>query len=75
MMIWYRDVLLYKATMDESAIVFADEKESIISEAGDRSYEGIENILRMMEKTKQRLKANVNFSLAMELMLLAIKEN
>ncbi len=75
MMIWYRDVLLYKATMDESAIVFADEKESIIKEAGDSSYEGIETILKVMEKTKQRLKANVNFSLAMELMLLTIKEN
>ena len=75
MMIWYRDVLLYKATMDENSLIFRDEKESIIKEAGNDSYEGIETILRSMDKTKQRIKANVNYELAMELMLLAIKEN
>ena len=75
MMIWYRDVLLYKATMDDSAVVFADETQSIRNEAENSSYEGIEEILMTMEKTKQRLKANVNFELAMELMLLTIKEN
>lgn len=75
MMIWYRDILLYKATMDEGAIVFRDEKDSIIKESEADSYEGIEKIIRIMEKTKQRIKANVNFELAMELMLLTIKEN
>ena len=75
MLIWYRDVLLYKATMDEDAIVFKEEGANIRKEASVSSYEGIETILRAIEKTKQRLKANVNFELAMELMLLAIKEN
>ena len=75
MMIWYRDVLLFKATRDADSIVFADEKDAIIKEAEDRSYEGIETILKAMEKTGQRLRANVNFELAMELMLLTIKEN
>lgn len=74
-MIWYRDILLYKATMDESAIVFRDEKDSIIKEAGECSYEGAETVLKAIDKTKQRLKANVNYELAMELMLLAIKES
>lgn len=75
MMIWYRDVLLYKATMDAGAVVFRDEEESIKKAAGESSYEGIENILATIEKTKSRLKANVNFELAMELLLLTIKEN
>ena len=75
MMIWYRDVLLYKATMDADAVVFRDEGSSIRKEASDSSYEGVEKILKTIEKTKQRLKANVNFELAMELMLLTIKEN
>ena len=74
-MIWYRDVLLYKATMDADAMVFKDEGESIRKEAAESSYEGIETILQGIEKTKSRLKANVNFELAMELMLLTIKEN
>ena len=75
MMIWYRDVLLYKATMDTDSIVFTDEKEAVINEAQDRSYEGIEKIIKTIEKTGSRLKANVNYELAMELLLLTIKEN
>ena len=39
------------------------------------SYEGIENILDALEKAKARMKANVNFELVMELLLLTIKEN
>ena len=39
------------------------------------SYEGIEIILDALEKAKSRLKANVNFELTMELLLLTIKEN
>ncbi len=75
MMIWYRDVLLYKATMDADSMVFKDEGENIRKEASETSYEGIETIIKGIEKTKSRLKANVNFELAMELMLLTIKEN
>lgn len=74
-MIWYRDVLMYKATMDTGALIFKDEKESIIENAMDSSYDGIENVLKVLDKTKLRLKANVNYELAMELLLLAIKEN
>lgn len=75
MMIWYRDVLLYKATKDADSIVFRDETASIEEQADQSSYEGIEKIIEAIDKTRQRLKANVNFELAMELMLLAIKEN
>ena len=38
-------------------------------------YDGIENIIRAMDKAKERLRANVNFDIALELMLLVIKEN
>ena len=39
------------------------------------SYEGIENIIKAIENAKARLRANVNFDLVMELLLLTIKEN
>ncbi len=39
-----------------------------------RSYEGLEKILEALEKTKTRLRANVNFDLAMELLFLTIRE-
>ena len=43
--------------------------------ADKSSYEGIEDIIKAVESAKARLKANVNFELTMELLLLAIKEN
>ena len=73
--IWYRDVLLYKATTDIDGLIFSDELSYIKERAMKSSYEGIEKILTSLEKAKARLKANVNFDLVMELLLLTIKEN
>ena len=73
--IWYRDVLLYKATKDVGGLVFSDQLKFIKAKASKSSYEGIERILESIEKAKARLNANVNFDLLMELMLLTIKEN
>ena len=74
-MIWYRDVLLYKATKEIDKVVFKDHLQSIKEQARKSSYEGIELILESLEKAKARLKANVNFDLVMELLFLTIKEN
>lgn len=75
MMIWYRDVLMYKATRDADSIVFKDEGAQIRKCASESAYEGIEEILKAIETAKVRLKANVNFDTTMELLLLTIKEN
>lgn len=75
MIIWYRDVLLYKATADVNKLVFQDEIYHIKKAASQSSYEGIEHILKALDKAKLRLKANVNFELIIELLLLTIKEN
>ncbi len=73
--IWYRDILLYKATKDVGSLVFSDHLKFIKEKALKSSYEGLETILNSVEKAKVRLKANVNFDLVMELLLLTIKEN
>ena len=73
--VWYRDVLIYKATKNVDQVVFSDQLRFIKDRASKSSYEGIENILDGIEKAKARLKANVNFELTMELLLLTIKEN
>ena len=75
MMIWYRDILLYKATLDVNGLIFKDEVYDIKKQASKSSYNGIETILEALEKAKLRLNANVNFDLVMELLLLTIKEN
>lgn len=73
--VWYRDVLLFKATNDANHLIFKEEIQYIRKVADQSAYEGIEIILDALEKAKARLKANVNFDLTMELLLLTIKEN
>ena len=73
--LWYRDVLYMKATDDVNNIIFKDEVYDIKKQAAKKSYSGIENILQALELTRTRLKANVNFDLVIEMLLLAIKEN
>ena len=75
MMIWYRDVLLYKATRDMNGLIFRDEFQQISKMADRSTYEGIETIVNALQQAKRRLDANVNFDLTMELLLLTIKEN
>ncbi len=72
---WYRDVLLFKVTKDPNSLIFADEINGIRKQASRSSYEGLERILYGLDVAKARLKANVNFELTIELMLLTIKEN
>lgn len=75
LLVWYRDVLLFKATNDVNHLIFKDEIQYIRKVADRSAYEGIEIIIEALEKAKARLKANVNFDLTMELLLLTIKEN
>lgn len=75
MMIWYRDMLMYKATTDVNRLIFKDEVYDIKRQASRSSYSGIEAVLDALEKAKVRLKANVNFDLTLELLLLTMKEN
>lgn len=73
--IWYRDVLLFKATNDANCLIFRDEVQAIKRVADRSSYEGIEKVITALDKAKARLTANVNLDLTMELLLLEIKEN
>ena len=71
---WFRDVLMFKATREIDNLVFKQEINYIKEQASERSYENLEKILEALEKTKVRLRANVNFELALELLFLTIRE-
>ena len=72
---WFRDVLLFKATNEVDKLVFKRQLDMIKKRASESSYEGLETIIEAIEKVRVRLKANVNFELSVELMLLTIREN
>ena len=73
--IWYRDMLMFKATHDANGLVLKDELPAISQAADKSTYEGIEIILDALDKSKQRIRANVNLELTMELLMITIKEN
>ena len=73
--VWYRDVLLFKATKDANSLIFKNEIQYIRKVADRSTYEGIETIVKALQQAKRRLEANVNFDLTMELLLLTIQGN
>lgn len=75
MQVWYRDVLLYKVTQDVNLLVFKEQRAAIHEISSRSGYNGLEKILESIDKAKVRLDANVNMELAMELLLLVMKEN
>ena len=72
---WFRDVLLFKATKEIDSLIFKEEVSAIRQRAEESSYEGIQKILDAIRHADDRLRANVNFDLTMELLYLTMKEN
>ena len=71
---WFRDVLVFKATREVDGLIFKEEINAISERASVSSYEGIEKILEAIQSAANRLRANVNFELTMELLFLTIRE-
>ncbi|WP_026653511.1 ATP-binding protein [Butyrivibrio proteoclasticus] len=71
----FRDMLIYKATEEEDHLIFTDKVAYIRSVTENCSYKGIDRIIKNMEVAKNRINSNVNIDLALELMLIGIKEN
>ena len=74
MLLWYRDVLMFKVTKDANLLLYSDEYSAISEQATKRDSDNIENIIAAIDKAKVRLKANVNFDVTIELMILAMKD-
>ena len=63
------------AKLRPERLVFSDQLKFIKERAKKSSYEGIEKIQEAIRTAGERLRANVNFDLTLELMFLTIKEN
>ena len=75
MKLWYRDVVVYKATKDSNQLVFKDETDAIRKMAEKSSFRGLDENQNAIDKAMARLKANVSYDLVVELLLLTLKEN
>ena len=75
LLLLFRDVLLYKASGQEERLIFK-EQSFIVRQIADRgSFPGLNRILEEIGTAGRRIRANVNYELTLELLLLNIKEN
>lgn len=72
--IWYRDVLIIKNLNSEKYIIQKDKIDLLQKEASEINYNNIFKLIDIIENTRYQLNRNANFQLAIELMLLKIKE-
>lgn len=71
---FYRDILMAKNSDTEKYILQTDKMDIIQQEYNNISYDSIFKILDIIETTRQKLKVNANFQLALEIMFLKINE-
>ncbi|GFN35719.1 DNA polymerase III subunit delta' [Tepidimicrobium xylanilyticum] len=70
---WFRDLIIYKQTRDLNLILNRD-KLPTLSKAPDLKLDRINDIIDSIIETKQNIDRNVNYQLAIEIMLLRIQE-
>ena len=71
---WFRDVLLYKASGSERCLMFEGETAVIERQSREASYDGVQEIFVEIDNLKSRLKSNVNFEITLELLFIKIRE-
>lgn len=72
--IWFRDMLMYKASGNSENLIFQDDYMIIESMSQKFSYYDVDIILKSIEQAERRINSNVNFDATMEVLFLAIKE-
>ena len=71
--LWYRDVLVMKSTGGSGRLVFREEEKDLSAQAEHMSYACIEECIQAIETTRQRMNANVNLEVSLEMLLYTMK--
>ena len=74
LLMWYRDVLLYKATGSSQGLIFGEELSYIKKQSVRSTYEGLNRMLDAIREAENRLAGNVNAELTLEWLLLVAQE-
>ena len=74
MIFWFRDILLLGEMNSEQFLINIDQKDILQKHLYHISHQKMVHIIETIEKTKKDIKANVNFQLATEIMILRIQE-
>lgn len=73
LLLYFRDILIYKMTENFALLINSDKKDIIIKNTGI-SFSGLIKCIKTIWDTQRSLKSNVNFQLAIDVMLLKIKD-
>ncbi|WP_352420336.1 DNA polymerase III subunit delta' [Proteiniborus sp.] len=73
-LLWYRDLLIYKETGNIDFLINRDKTDLISCQCQKLSKQKIMDIIDVVNRTKDDIRSNVSFQLAMEVMLLKIQE-
>ena len=74
MVLYFRDILIYKQTEDVRYIVGKDRKNEIKRHSAYFTTGALRTIIDILLETEKKLKFSVNFTLCMENMLFSILE-
>jgi len=73
-LLWYRDVLILKASQKTDELVYKGELMELRRYAATRSFPALNRIILAVETARRRLKANVNTEMVFELLFLTMRE-
>ncbi len=73
MNLWYRDVLVMKSTGGSGRPIFREEEKELKTWAERLGYARIEECMNAIELTRQRINANVNLEVSLEMLLYTMK--
>ena len=71
--LWYRDVLVMKSTVGSGRLIFREEEKDLSARAQAMSFARIEECIQAVETTRQRMNANVNAEVSLEMLLYTMK--
>ena len=73
-LLWFRDVLILKASQKTDELVYKGEVSELRRYAATRSFAALNRVIQGVETAKDRLKANVSADTVLELLFLTMKE-
>lgn len=74
-MSFYRDLILYKGSNDSSLIINFDYEDDLVRLSSEYTFAELQSVIELLEETDNLIKnTNVDLQLALEVMLIKIKE-
>ena len=72
--LWFRDILLYKATGEVDDLIFKNKATEIALSAGYFRFDAIGEVIKLIDDARGKIRSFIKFEAVMELLLINIQE-